>query len=149
MPAGRACLQPIIPQVCRRGGSTQHPPTPTSVVGRGQVQLGRDVGERDAAVGEVNAAQTGADDVVVQPRDEVVGAVGAELGAVGLGNLGEAAGRDRAGRSGDGLGQVRGSRPPGGGGGAGRGGLGLAGEWGRRESGATGHTSDERSLPGG
>ena len=60
------------------------------------MQLGRDVGERDAAVGEVNAAQTGADDVVVQPRDEVVGAVGAELGAVGLGNLGEAAGRDRA-----------------------------------------------------
>lgn len=51
------------------------------------MQLGRDVSERDPAVGQVDAPQASADHVVVQPGDEVVGAVGEELGAVCLGHL--------------------------------------------------------------
>ena len=60
-----------------------------SIVSRSEVQADRDVGERDAAVGQVDSAQASADHVVVQPRDEVVGAVRAEDGNMGLGNLEE------------------------------------------------------------
>lgn len=51
------------------------------------MQFGRNVGERDLAVGQVDAPEARADDVVVQPGDQVVGAIGEELDAVCLGHL--------------------------------------------------------------
>lgn len=59
----------------------------TCIICRREVQLGRDVCERDPAVGKVDPPETGADHIVVQARDQVVSTVGEELGAVRLGNL--------------------------------------------------------------
>ena len=50
---------------------------------RVEVQLDADVAERDARVGEREAADARLDNVLTQPDDERLGAVGLELGGVG------------------------------------------------------------------
>ncbi len=51
------------------------------------MQLLRNIGERDAAVGQVDAPQPGANDVVTQASDQIVSAVSPEGGVVALGDL--------------------------------------------------------------